>query len=98
MWFRDFYRIPPVFVLNHSSFDGYLFLRFLRVLGVICMVGIGLLWPTLLPIHATGGAGNQELDRLTLGNVKNPNRFYAHAVLAWVYFGESALKALNDRL
>jgi hypothetical protein len=87
-WFRDFYKIPSVFVLNHSSLDGYLFLRFLRVLGVICLVGIGLLWPILLPLHATGGAGNRELDALTLGNVVSPNRFYAHAILAWVYFSE----------
>ncbi|ETI23483.1 hypothetical protein G647_05285 [Cladophialophora carrionii CBS 160.54] len=85
-WFRDFYKIPPAFVLNHSSLDGYLFLRFLRVLGVICLVGIALLWPILLPLHATGGAGNRELDALTLGNVVSSNRFYAHAILAWVYF------------
>jgi hypothetical protein len=91
-WFKEFYRIPPAFVLNHSSLDGYLLLRFLRVLGVIFLVGIALLWPILIPLHATGGAGNQELDRLTLGNVKNPQRLYAHAVLAWAYFGELALK------
>ncbi|EXJ72393.1 uncharacterized protein A1O5_04897 [Cladophialophora psammophila CBS 110553] len=85
-WFTEFYRIPSVFVLNHSSLDGYLFLRFLRVLAVICLVGIGLLWPVLLPIHATGGAGNQGLDCLTMGNVVNHNRLYAHALLSWVYF------------
>ncbi|KIX96826.1 uncharacterized protein Z520_07546 [Fonsecaea multimorphosa CBS 102226] len=85
-WFTEFYRIPSVFVLNHSSLDGYLFLRFLRVLAVICLVGVILLWPILLPIHATGGAGNQGLDCLTMGNVVNHNRLYAHTLLAWVYF------------
>jgi hypothetical protein len=88
-WFKDFYRIPPLFVLNHSSLDGYLFLRFLRVLGVICLVGVGLLWPILLPLHATGGAGNRELDALTLGNVVSANRLYAHVILSWVYFRKS---------
>lgn len=87
-WFKDFYRLPSTFVLNHSSIDGYLFLRFLRVLGVICLVGILLLWPILLPLHATGGAGNRELDALTLGNVVSTNRLYAHAILAWAYFGK----------
>ncbi|KAJ9612485.1 hypothetical protein H2200_004082 [Cladophialophora chaetospira] len=85
-WFKDFYRIPPEFILNHASLDGYLFLRFLRVLGVICSVGVILLWPILLPLHVTGGAGNTELDALTLGNVVSHNRLYAHAILAWVYF------------
>lgn len=74
-------------MLNHSSLDGYLFLRFLRVLGIICLVGVLLLWPVLIPLHITGGAGNRGLDALTLGNVVSGNRLYAHAVLAWVYFG-----------
>jgi len=50
-------------------------------------VGIGLLWPILLPLHATGGGGNEGLDLLTLGNVTDPKRLYAHALLAWIYFG-----------
>ncbi|KAL2394726.1 putative membrane protein C24H6.13 [Exophiala dermatitidis] len=85
-WIKEFYRVPSSFVLNHSSLDGFLMLRFLRVLSVICVVGIALLWPVLLPLHATGGAGNTELDRLTLGNVVSGKRLYAHALLAWVYF------------
>ena len=44
-----------MFVLNHVSLDAYLFLRFLRVLGAICLAGVVLLWPILLPLHATGG-------------------------------------------
>ena len=87
-WFKDFYRIPSAFVLSHSSLDGFLFLRYLRVLGVICLVGMALLWPILLPLHATGGGGNLELDCLTMGNVVDSKRFYAHAVLAWLYFSE----------
>ncbi|KAL6243345.1 hypothetical protein RBB50_009897 [Rhinocladiella similis] len=85
-WIAEFYRLPSRHVLNHSSFDGYFLLRFLKVLGVICLVGIGLLCPILLPLHATGGGGNQGLDLLTMGNITNPQRLYAHALLAWVYF------------
>ncbi|EXJ79879.1 hypothetical protein A1O3_08164 [Capronia epimyces CBS 606.96] len=85
-WIRDFVRIPPTFVLHHSSLDGFLLLRFLRVLCIICLVGVALLWPILIPLHATGGGGNTELDRLTLGNVVSARRLYAHALLAWVYF------------
>jgi calcium permeable stress-gated cation channel len=85
--------MPSTFVLNHASnLDGFLFLRFLRILGVIFSVGVVLLWPILLPLHATGGAGNKELDALTLGNVVSPRRLYAHAVLAWVYFRKFVLR------
>ena len=97
-WFKDFYRIPPAYVLGHSSLDGFLFLRFLRVLGVICLVGVVLLWPILLPLHATGGGGNVELDALTLGNVVDHNRLYAHAILAWVYFCESTFLRSDSEL
>ncbi len=64
------------------------------MIGIICLVGVVLLWPILLPLHATGGGGNDELDALTLGNVVSHNRLYAHAILAWVYF--SKLKLLSD--
>lgn len=90
-WYISFYKVPDTFVLNHSSLDGYLFLRFLQVLGVICLVGLVLLWPILIPLHVTGGAGNDALDSLTIGNVVSAKRLYAHVVLAWVYFGASTI-------
>ena len=86
-WIVPFYRIPDTHVLNHSSLDGYLFLRFLKILSVICFVGVCITWPILLPIHATGGGGLAQLDRLSFGNVVHSNRFWAHAMVLWVYFG-----------
>ncbi|KAA8642848.1 hypothetical protein EYZ11_008003 [Aspergillus tanneri] len=66
--------------------DGYLFLRFLRVLCATCFTGCLITWPILLPIHATGGAGNTQLDALSFSNVKNGSRYYAHAVVASFVF------------
>ncbi|PFH62151.1 hypothetical protein XA68_14820 [Ophiocordyceps unilateralis] len=86
-WILPFHRIPDTFVLNHGSLDGYFFLRFLKVLRNICLGGCLILWPVLFPIHATGGGGLSELDLLTIGNVKDPTRLYAHAVMGWVFFG-----------
>jgi hypothetical protein len=82
-----FWRTPDEDVLNHSSLDGFLFLRFLKILGVICFVGLLIAWPILLPINAYGGAGNQQLDQLTFGNITKPSWCYAHALIAWAYFG-----------
>lgn len=86
-WIIPFYKIPDNFVLNHGSLDGFFFLRFLKVLRNICLGGCLILWPVLFPIHATGGGGLSELELLTIGNVKDPNRLYAHAVMAWIFFG-----------
>ncbi|KAL2810124.1 hypothetical protein BJX63DRAFT_325712 [Aspergillus granulosus] len=85
-WVGEFLKIPDSHVLNHHSMDGYLFLRFLRVLCSIFFVGCLITWPTILPIHATGGVGNTQLDALSFSNVKNPKRYYAHALMACVYF------------
>jgi hypothetical protein len=68
--------------------DGYLFLRFLRILCVTFFVGCLITWPVLLPIHATGGAGNTQLDALSFSNVKDKSRYYAHAIMACVYFSK----------
>lgn len=87
-WIKPFWQIPDTFVLDHSSLDAFLFLRFLKILIVIFFVGCCLTWPILIPLHATGGRGNTELDRVTFGNIVSPRRYYAHAFLAWIYFGE----------
>ncbi|KAG2411603.1 hypothetical protein HFD88_009159 [Aspergillus terreus] len=85
-WFGHFLKISDAHVLHHSSMDGYLFLRFLRVLCATSFTGCLITWPILLPIHATGGAGNTQLDALSFSNVKDPTKYYAHAVMACVFF------------
>ncbi|PLB52172.1 DUF221 domain protein [Aspergillus steynii IBT 23096] len=85
-WFGHFLKLSDTHVLHHSSMDGYLFLRFLRVLCSICFTGCVITWPILLPIHATGGAGNTQLDALSFSNVKNGKRYYAHSAMACIFF------------
>ncbi|KAH8809337.1 hypothetical protein F5884DRAFT_795356 [Xylogone sp. PMI_703] len=86
-WMKPFYKIPDTAVLHRSSLDGFLFLRYLKVLCVICFVGCCITWPILMPIHTHGGGSNRQLDALTFGNVKNVHWYYIHAFLAWIYFG-----------
>ncbi|KAL4951283.1 hypothetical protein BDW69DRAFT_170396 [Aspergillus filifer] len=85
-WIGEFLKISDAHVLNHHSMDGYLFLRLLRMLCVMFFVGCLITWPVLLPIHATGGAGNIQLDALSFSNVKSTSRYYAHAIMACIYF------------
>lgn len=83
-----FFAIDHTYILNNCSLDGFFFLRFLRVLAIICLVGCCLVWPIILPIHGTGQIGLKQLDQLTIGNIKLSVRYYAHVAVAWCFFGE----------
>lgn len=88
-WCADFWSLPDSNVLRNSSLDGYLFLRFLKLMSLICFAGCIITWPILFPINITGGAGNSELDMLSFSNVVDPTRYYAHTFVSWVFFGAS---------
>jgi hypothetical protein len=79
--------MPDTYVLNHHTLDGYLFLRFLKIAVVTCLVGCCITWPILFPINATGGGGKTQLDLLTLANVTdNYYKMFAHAGVAIIFF------------
>ncbi|KAG6031267.1 hypothetical protein E4U41_007640 [Claviceps citrina] len=86
-WIIPFFRTPDSWVLNHGSLDGFFFLRFLQVLRNMCLCGCVATFPVLFPIHATGGVGLTDLDKLTIGNVKDPRKLLAHVFVAWAFFG-----------
>lgn len=86
-WIKPFFAITDDYVLNNCSLDGFFFLRFLRVLSVVCFVGCALTWPILLPVNGTGGSGLGSLEVLTIGNVAGSGRLYVHAFVAWAFFG-----------
>lgn len=80
------YSLSDKFLFYHQSLDAFLFLRFLRTMIFICFVGCCLTWPILMPANATGGGSSTELDKISIGNVEKKSHYYAHAVLAWVFF------------
>ena len=86
-WLRAFYNVPDITALNHSTIDGFLFLRYLKIVCIICGVGCLITWPVLFPLHILGGAGDKQLDLLTFGNVDHPKWYFVHAFLAWMFFG-----------
>ena len=87
-WIRAFNKIPDSYVLDHQCFDGYLLLRYLKISAIICFVGCLVVWPVLFPVNATGGGAQNQLNIISFSNVKNPNRFYAHTLIAWIYLSE----------
>jgi hypothetical protein len=69
--------------------------RFFKVMIVLCFLGACITWPVLFPVNATGGAGQQQFDLLSMSNVKNEgvnvNRYYAHAGISAIFLSMSPL-------
>ncbi|KAK9333318.1 hypothetical protein V1520DRAFT_332324 [Lipomyces starkeyi] len=86
-WLNALAFKPDVYVLRQTGLDGYFFLRYLKFVIFISCVGIIMLWPILLPVNATGGAGQSGLDLLSFANISNQKRYYAQVFLCWFYFG-----------
>lgn len=97
-WLRTFRQLDDKFVLEHSSLDAYLYLRFLKTIVLVCFVGVCITWPILMPVNATGGGDASQLDRLGFGNVRHNDRLYAHAVVAWVFFGFVMFLVARERM
>ncbi|KAM0521897.1 hypothetical protein ACHAPE_002461 [Trichoderma viride] len=89
-WVSAFWKIPDAYVLTHQSLDAYLFLRYLRICFVICLVSLCITWPILFPVNATGGKGLSQLEILSYSNVDidtKKNYLYAHTFVGWVVYG-----------
>ncbi|KAI0387662.1 DUF221-domain-containing protein [Hypomontagnella monticulosa] len=89
-WIGPFRQIPDTYSLQHQSLDAYFFLRFLRILVVICFVGCCILWPVLFPVNATGHGAAEQVDILSYAHINKDtesNRYYAHTFMAWIFYG-----------
>jgi hypothetical protein len=89
-WIKDFRNLKDEYILDHQSIDGYLFVRFFKVIIAISFLGCLITWPVLFPVNATGGGGQEQLDLLSMSNVaqepaKNVNRYYAHAIITFIF-------------
>ncbi|KAH9890785.1 hypothetical protein F4778DRAFT_752225 [Xylariomycetidae sp. FL2044] len=97
-WIKGLKQLPDDLVLQRNSLDGYLFLRFFKVLIIITGVGCLITWPILFPVNATGHGGQSQLDILSFSNVANVNRYYAHVFTAWIFLGFVTLVIFHERL
>ncbi|CZT06742.1 related to A.thaliana hyp1 protein [Rhynchosporium agropyri] len=87
-WIAPFRGLDDEYVLNHQSLDGYLYMRFIKMLMVICFIGSCITMPVLFPVNATAGGPGQEFDLLSFSNIpeNQHNRYYAHVFVAWIFF------------
>jgi len=97
-WFHDFRKLPSRFVLTHSSLDAYLYLRFLKFIIAICLLGSCLVLPVLIPVNATGGGNASQLDKISFSNIAKNSHLWGHTVMAWVFFLGVLLLIARERL
>ena len=92
-WLTSLLKRPETFIIQYAGADGYFFLRFLFEFCCICILGAIITWPILFPVNATNGNNNQPgstvkgFDILTLSNIRNKWRTFAHVFLSWILFG-----------
>lgn len=89
-WIGAFWKIPDAHALTHQSLDAYLFIRYLRVCFIVCLVSAGITFTILFPVNATGGNNQSQLEILSYSNVNldtHKNSLFAHAFVAWAVYG-----------
>ncbi|KAI2621344.1 DUF221-domain-containing protein [Xylaria nigripes] len=96
-WLIATREFPDEFLLQHESLDAYLYLRFLRMIIFICVVGCVLTWPILMPVNFTGGGSSTELDRLSISNIEKTDYLYAHAMMACIFLGFVMIAIARER-
>ena len=79
---------PDSFIIQQAGLDGYFFLRYLFVFGLIFLFGIAM-FAILLPVNATNGGSDAKtgFDQLAISNILDKNRYFAHVFMGWIFYG-----------
>ncbi|EME44949.1 hypothetical protein DOTSEDRAFT_70859 [Dothistroma septosporum NZE10] len=84
-WKKEYNELKDEFVLGHASIDNYLWLRFFKMLSVMCLVGCFITWPILFPVNATGKGAATGLDILSFSHIEPGPRYYAQTFVSWLF-------------
>lgn len=83
-------RMSDTQVLQSIGLDRFMVLRFLRMGIVVFVLFTFLAVPILIPLNVINQLDSKGLNLLTIGNVKDLNRLWAHWVLALILTGKKA--------
>lgn len=86
LWIWVVLTEPLQVLIKQCGLDGYFFLRYLWIMGC-CFTGGILTWTVLLPVNATNGNHKKGLDQLSISNVSDGSRYYAHVLISWIFYG-----------
>lgn len=89
-WIYTMLRMSDTQVLQSIGLDRFMVLRFLRMGIVVFVLFTFLAVPILIPLNVINQLDSKGLNLLTIGNVKDLNRLWAHWVLALILTGKKA--------
>ncbi|KAJ8658295.1 hypothetical protein O0I10_005978 [Lichtheimia ornata] len=81
-WIYTMLRMTDTEVLQSIGLDRFMVLRFLRMGIVVFGLFTFLAVPILIPLNVINQLDTKGLNLLTIGNVKDLNRLWAHLILA----------------
>lgn len=85
-WILPAFKATNDDIFNYCGMDALVLIRFMK----FCLIASLIILPygiiVLIPIHVHGGLDLEELDQLTLSNVKAESQMvWAHLIAVWVY-------------
>ncbi|KAK3701719.1 hypothetical protein QZH41_018872 [Actinostola sp. cb2023] len=85
-WILPALRATNDDIFNYSGMDALVLIRFLRLCLVMSLIILPYGIVVLLPLHVHGGLDLEQLDQLTMSNVKAGSpKVWAHLIAVWVY-------------
>jgi hypothetical protein len=99
-WIPKLLTTPTHLVIEKSGLDGYFLLRYLRMMIFLFTGSMLVIWPVLLPVNAVNQRGAAEgitgMDLLSISNVKDANRYWAHVFVAIAFVCTKPLDSESD--
>lgn len=89
-WIKPFCSLHDDYILNHHSLDAFLFVRFWKLLALLCLVAWPITWIILMPVYGTASGGQKQFDKISFSNINSSvdgNRLYAVTFVAWIVLG-----------
>ncbi|KAI8329750.1 hypothetical protein BC941DRAFT_384371 [Chlamydoabsidia padenii] len=81
-WMWDIFQISDDELIRTMGLDRFMMLKFLRM-GIIVFVSFSIVAiPILFPLNIINQLNSPGLNLLTIGNIRDPHRLWAHLILA----------------
>lgn len=85
-WILPAFKASNDDIFNYCGMDALVLIRFMKFCLIISIITLPYGIIVLLPLHVHGGLDLEQLDQLTLSNVKSGSHMiWAHLIAVWVY-------------
>ena len=81
-------KIPDEDLIRTMGLDRFMVLKFLRMGIVLFSIATLIIIPILIPVNVIGQLGSPGLNLLTIGNIRDSPRLWAHLFLSILLSGK----------